>query len=490
MPTVLHICPNESTWWGKSASGWELATGPSNGPVWVVTDLSEETFVEIAVPRIFGADRRNFVERQLSSRFPESAFRIALPPRSAGSLMERLAPPVQTLTAVEPADRIVAALQSVHSPIAGVWSCSMLLTKLGRKSSLPQDLFVVLFQGGSMRILFLKQRAPVLTRMVAAAQTASEQAAEVVRTLRHLENTRVVERGNKRFGVLLLGGAHDLAGALSGERLDILPPIASGGDAFGTPWNHVLFDLACTNPPGQLAPMSFRASFLAIGVTKASRVCVGLTAAIALGLGSNSIVDSLQSQRLGTQVQLQTEQASSEIGKIDLDIQSFGASPDLVRKALALDAEEITSAPDFGENMASLSRVIGGVPGAHLKNMQWQLLNKGEPVCALGAAAVPAAPPPADGSPDQPPSRKTELQITVVLGAETQPRLLAQRAAEISRLLKQMSGAVVMVDPAQSVRDGDINVGTAQVQNTLDMVWCASLPGALPASSADARIPP
>jgi hypothetical protein len=490
MPTVLHIGTNESTWWEKSSKGWDLVTGPSDEPVWVVTDLSEETFVEIAVPRIFGSDRRNFVDRQLSSRFPDSAFRVALPPRSTGGLMERLAPPVQTLTAIEPADRIIAALKSVHVPIAGVWSCSMLLTTLGRRSSLPKDLFIVLFDGGSMRILFLKQQAPVLTRLVAVAQTAGEQAAEVVRTLRHLENTRVIERGAQRFGVMLLGGAPELAGALSGERLEILPSSVAGGGASATQWNHALFDLVYTNPPGQLAPLSFRATFLAIGVTRASRLCVALTAAIVLWMGGNSVVGSLQSQRQGAQVQAQTELAGSQIAKIELDIASFGVSPDLVRKALAVDSEEISSAPDFGEHMARLSRVISGVLGAHLKNMQWQLLNVGEPVCALGATATPAAAPLTAATSEQTTGRKVELQITVVLAGEAQPRLLAQQAAEISKLLKQVEGLVVMQDPALSLRDGNINVGTSQARNVQDMVWCVAMPGTQAVASTNPKVLP
>jgi hypothetical protein len=490
MPTVLHIGSSETTWWEKSASGWEVAAGPSKGPVWVVTELSEETFVEIAVPRIFGADRRNFIDRQLSTRFPESAFRLALPARSTGSLMERLAPPVQTLTAVEPAERIVTALQSLQVPIAGVWSSSMLLTKLGRKTSLPKDLFVVLLHGGSMRILFLKQRAPVLTRLVAAAQTAGDQAAEVVRTLRHLENTRVVERGGQHFGLLLLGGAPGLEDAFSGERFDISTQPTPAGVSTEQHWNHVLFDLVCTNPPGQLAPVSYRASFLAIGVTKAARVGVAVTVVIALWFGGNSALSSLQSQRQSTQVQMQSDQVSSHIVKLEIDIGAFGVSPGLVRQALATDSEEIMSAPDMGAHLLSLSHVVGGVPGVHLKTMQWQLLNPGTPACAFNVASNPSAVPEPQDLTDPQPGRLVELQFSVVLAGQDQPRILAQQTAEISRLLKQVQGVIVRHDPALSLRDGSISVGASQVQNTEDLVWCVSLPGTEPDKTAKPKVLP
>lgn len=80
MATVLHISAAGPVWWEKTAAGWGSASGPGQGPVWVVTDLAEEAFVEINVPRIFGADRVSYIQRQLASKFPETVFRLALAP--------------------------------------------------------------------------------------------------------------------------------------------------------------------------------------------------------------------------------------------------------------------------------------------------------------------------------------------------------------------------------------------------------------------------
>jgi hypothetical protein len=183
MPTVLHISAAGSVWWTKTAKGWVTADEPGKDPVkdpvWVMSDLPEETFVEINVPRVFGADRSNFVTRQLASRFPETVFRQALPPKRKGTLMERLAPPVQILAAVEPGERIHTALKPLQVPIAGVWSTSAILTRLVQRSMFPRDMFVVLCQSTHLRILFLKGRAPVLTRLVRAGETAADQASEL-----------------------------------------------------------------------------------------------------------------------------------------------------------------------------------------------------------------------------------------------------------------------------------------------------------------------
>ena len=41
MSTVLHISAAGPVWWEKTAAGWGSASGPGQGPVWVVTDLAE-----------------------------------------------------------------------------------------------------------------------------------------------------------------------------------------------------------------------------------------------------------------------------------------------------------------------------------------------------------------------------------------------------------------------------------------------------------------
>jgi hypothetical protein len=481
MATVLHISAAGTVWWEKSAAGWVSTSGPPKGPVWVVTDLSEEAFVEINVPRIYGADRVSYIQRQLASRFPETVFRLALAPRVEGSLMDRLAPPVQTFTAVEPGDRVQAALAECSEPLAGVWSTSMLLAQLGRRTSMPANLFIVLCQAGSMRILFLRQRLPVLTRLIGASAVASEQAAEIVRTLRHLENTRVIERDAQRFGVLLLGGAEGLTAALATDRLDVVEPAAQWNPGADRDWNHLLFDLVCKNPPGQLAPLSFRATYLARNIERVAYLGCAISFALALWFTGGSLSVSLQAQRERAQVQALIDQSTAQLAKIDQSIQTFGVAPELVRQALAVDNEEIEQAPDLQADLQRLSRVIGAVPGARVKTLQWQLLNASESACAKdalsGVGAAPVAEAVVDAGVEPPPGRKVELQMTVLLAGGLGPRQLENQATSISRQLGQIQGSKVLQDPAKSLHEGDIQTSSAQMQAERDLLWCLTLPG-------------
>ena len=446
----------------------------------MVTDLAEETFAEITVPRIFGADRASYVQRQLQSRLPDTAFRIALPALSAGGFMERLAPPRQTLTGVEPGERIQSALQGLQVSVAGVWSTSLLLAQLGKKATMPANLFIVLCQPQSMRILFLKQRSPVLTRLITATQSAAEQAAEIVRTLRHLENTHVIERENQRFGVLLLGAAQGLAQALAAERLDAVAPPAPWNKAEVAHWNHVLFDMAVKNPPGQLAPVSYRATYLARKWAQAAQVAGALCLAATVWVASGSINTSLQAYSARTAMQADMQSTASKVEATDSAISVLGVTPELVRKAVALDAQEITSAPSMQDDMERLSRIIGAIPGVQLKSMQWQVLGASQPACADSGAASAPQPPVAPGAEpvaEAPPARKAELQFAVLVPDGAGPRLLAQQTAEISRQLALVKGIRVLQDPVLRLRQGVITAGGAKAQAGGDIQWCATMGG-------------
>ncbi len=487
MPTILHINASGLSWWKKTGATWVATPEPTQGYVGVVTDVAEESFVEINVPRVFGADRKNYVQRQLANRFADSLFRIALPPLHQGGLMARLAPPQQTLAAVDPGERIQSALQGLQVSIAGVWSASLLLAQLGKKSTVPANLFIVLCQPSGMRILYLKQRSPVLTRLITATQSAPEQAAEIVRTLRHLENTRVIERENQRLGVLLLGAAPGLASALAAERLDAVPVPAPWNKGTVADWNHVLFELATKNPPTQLAPLSYRSSYLARKLVLATKVAVVLCAALALWAASGSVITAMQAQTERTTVQTSVQSTAAQVAQADLAIEAFGVSPELVRKAVAIDLEEITNAPSLEDDMVRLSKVIGAIPDARLKSMQWQVLPAGEAACAgvdLGAPGANAAPvpdPAAGAMPDASPAHAVELQFAVVLSPSNGPRLLAQQATEITRQLGLVKGATLLRDPARLLRQGDINTGS-QTLASADLLWCATLRGTAPST--------
>lgn len=478
MATVLFLNAEGPSWWEQQGGVWRVLPGPASEPVWVVTDLTEETLVEIAVPRIFGNDRSRFVQRQLANRFPESPFRTALSPIQSGSLMNRLAPPKQILMAIEPADRLTAALASVQTPVVGVWSVSVLLAQMGQAKSLPGTLLIVLGQAASTRIVFLKDRAPVLTRLVAGSNSASEQALEVVRTVRHLENTHVIQRGAGRLAVLLLGTQPGLETVLARDRIDaVAPPSARWADPDGG-WRDALFDRVCKSPPGQLAPRALRSTYLTKQVQRAAGVAMVVSVLAALVVASGSAVSIVGDRGLRAGLNTTAAQLDVQIAQLDGSLASFGVSPELLRKVLALDTDEIESAPALHQQLVALSGAIASVPNARVRSLQWQLVGPQAIPCALDATVATAAVPAAD--PAAGPARKVELKLSITFGAEQGPRLLQQQSAHLSDQLKAIPGASVLLDPSRSLREGDIGSANAGQGDALrQFAWCLVLPGAI-----------
>ncbi len=477
MATVLHISATTISWWGNGSGTWTPLPGPDAGPVWTVTDLTEEAFVEVNVPRIFGADRSRYIERQLANSFPESRLRCALAPQKSGSFMSRMAPPLQTLTAVDPSDRVTAALDQLTAPLVGVWSTSMLLAQLGQQRSLPAILLIVLSQPSGMRIVFLKNRSPVLTRLVATATTATEQAAEVLRTLRHLENTRVVERGNHRFAALLLGTAPGLAAALAADRLDALDtPLAQSLEPMQDR-RPMLFDLACKSPAGQLAPLSYRSTYMARQVGKAAWVAGAVCLVAAIWAASGNVSSLIQDQGTRTKLQASLGQTNSKIADVDLALQTFGVSPETLRTALDLDTEEIVTAPDMETDLRNLAHIVSSINGARVKSLQWQILPSKDSVCSQGSLSASTTAPVSPIGQEPAQTRKVELQLTVTLAPGVGPRLKLQQATNISRQLNQLTGVRIVDDAARRLREGDISAGNAPSEADQDLTWCAVFPG-------------
>ncbi len=481
MATVLFLNAEGPTWWDKQGDTWQPLTGDPVGPVYVVTDLTEETLVEIAVPRIFGNDRKKYVQRQLVNRFPESPFRTTLDGRPTGNLISRLAPPKQILMAIEPAERLQAALTTVQAPLAGIWSVSVLLAQLGQDKSLPGNLLIVLGQAASTRIVFLKDHSPVLTRLVPGASTAAEQAVEVVRTLRHLENTHIVQRGAGRLSALLLDTQEGLAAVLVRDRIDAVVPPAKHHPSADGGWRNALFDLACKAPPGQLAPLAMRAAYLTQQVHKGARVAMVACIVAAVVVASGSVVSHFGDRGLQAGLRSSATQLTAQTAQLETSLASFGVAPELLRKVLTLDADEIASAPDLQQQLVAISRAVSSVPSARVLSLQWQVVGAQTAPCALEAAA--AAVTPTETAPE--PARKVELKMAFALAAGTGPRLQLEQVSQMTQQFKAIQGVSVLQDPTRALREGDLeSVGSGQGETQRQFAWCLVLPGSTTVGAA------
>ncbi|MGE5385604.1 MAG: hypothetical protein ACM3SV_06940 [Betaproteobacteria bacterium] len=470
MKTILYLGPTGHQWWGRDRHGWHLLNGETEHPVWVVTDLAEESFAEIEVPRLFGRDRAAFVARQLANRFPDTPYRSILP-HHGGSISERLAPRRQTLLGITASGRLHAELDAIEAPIAGVWPISLLLASFCRSRHLPPELLVVLPRPEALRIVFIKNRVPLLTRLAPTPDDPSAQLEEISRTQRYLENTRLIQRSDHACPVLLLGNPDSFAGQPASALHLISPPPPWDAEP-PSDWRFPLFQQAFRSPPGQVAPLGRRGDFVADRLRKGALAAsaIGFVAGIAAAGGNVSAIFSTMQQR--DAVAATSQNLGARLTEVEREIAGVGVAPEVLHRAIALDTEEITSTPAWDTHLRFIADTLGKSPGLRLKHFEWHLLAASEKPCAKAATA--AEPVTAEPAPNAP-ARAVELAMEVRLPETYGPRDRALALRNFSNDLAANHSLRIIKDPAKELAQGALQGGNLK-EVEQNHTWCLSLP--------------
>ncbi|MDK9703702.1 MAG: hypothetical protein OEL20_11235 [Sulfuritalea sp.] len=473
MKYLLYLSPTERQLWGRDGKNWLPVSGEPDGPVWVVTDLVGESFAEIKTPRLFGRDRTSYVARQLATRYPDTPYRTCLTPPQEGDLMGKLVPTRHILVGVDAAERINAELDATTSPVAGVWPVSMLLSLLGQARDLPADLFVVLPAAGTLRIVFLKDRTPVLTRLTLTPNQVGAQVEEIVRTQRHLENTLVLPRGSHDRSVLLLGDPAGFEGPLAAAHLKLVT-LHRDEDTRSGDWHFPLFDLALKSPAGQVAPLTRRVDYLGIRLGKAAVVLAAVILVAGIGSAMNNLWSFFGMISESHQLNESIRQIDERIAGVQLAIGKFGVAPDTVRRAVAMHEDEIVSVPGLDQHFRLIANVLASDPNLRLANLQWRLLAPGGLPCSVAAAdqAANGTAGPQPGSD----KRRAELSFELAVPVTYGPRDRGQVLRSVSGALSGIAGLTLWQDAHKDLASGILRGGSTQGAAT-KLTWCMTLPG-------------
>lgn len=469
MRTVLWIDSEGSRWWIHQRGRWvQVDNAPAGAPTYVITDLADEAFAELTLPRLFGKDRVDYLQRQLALRFPESRYRALLPPAQDQGWIERLAPRKQVVAAIESSEGVDSVLHPLNDrPVIGVWSASEALAHIGSRRGMPPNLFVLVHNKEHLRIVFLKQRIPLLTRRVRTAQAPLACANELVRTLRHLENTHAVDRDGQRFGVLVLGSDGALAQHWGSERLDLV-------SAHPEACEPLLLDAVTRGLPGQLAPLGVRIHYVSAQVRRAAWVATASVLALTVWLGAGMASDRWQQYQAHKQVLDQVTQLQFTSQRLEREIAAYGVDPVVVKKALQIDSAEIEAVPGLQEKLLLLSQAMNKLDGGvRIQSLSWSLKKSQGEVCSDPAkskgstAEAPAAAPE--------PALEVRVELTR-LGNTPWERERSLRAA--NDVFRAMQNVTVVEDPAKRLRSASVSVGGQRSGADDAIAWCMRWPGA------------
>ena len=483
MTVVLHVTASGTQLWQKQGAAWVAFDAPPRGTVWIVADLAEEAFYEVPVPRVFGRDRTGFLNRQLSTRFPDTPFKTALPPAPQTGLMNRLAPPRQTLLGLDAAERVTAAIRSVTAPVAGVWSVSMLMAQLANQKRMPSDLFVVLRDAAGLRIVYVKGGVPVISRLILDATLPIDQVAEIVRTLRHLENTKVLERSDKPRPIVVIGESDGFADLLSNEKMHLLP-LPSGKSKVGTDnWRPDLFEMVIKSPSGQLAPMSNRTAFVASRWQRGAFIIGALSFGLAVAFAGSILLAITDDRAALTLKQSNVQRQQTDLGSLERQIAAIGINPEWVHQAVNLDQQEILAAPSLVKHLVMVADLLAKQDNLRLERFDWRITQPERVSCAGKPVAsnVPGAAPEPGKAPGA--SMMVELTLQIALPEGQSDKGRRQTMTAIASAIGQLEGVSVWLDPAREIDQTPLRGGgTAQGAAEKQAAWCITLVGPVAAT--------
>jgi hypothetical protein len=354
----------------------------------------------------------------------------------------------------------------------------MLLWQLGSHVSLPRELFVVLPGAEALRIVLVKNHAPVFSRLVHGITQPQDLAAEITRTVRYLENSHLLERTTDFRNVLLLDAQSTQSHWLLQERLNRVPAPAPWKTKPPANWLLALFDQAVASPAGQLAPLSRRTRFVANQLRPPTYAAVGLCLGAGLLVAANNISHITTAYTSSQQIQKRIDHITVQTREVETKISGFGVSADLVRSAVTLEHDEIASAPSLLNHLQKLSEAISTFDIVRLQQLNWRMMPAGQTACssatALSSGSTTLA---TEASKPQ-----VEISFDTSLPPTLGEKVRSQTITGLSERLTHLQGATLVVDPAKnlaqsSLSSGGLQDGQSGQSNTKPLSWCLTLPG-------------
>ena len=168
--------------------------------------------------------------------------------------------------------------------------------------------------------------------------------AEIVRTLRHLENTKVLERDGGQRQVLVLSQDGDLAEALGAEQLSVIQAPRSWRKMTADDFKFALFDLAMKSPPGQLAPLMRRTAFVASRLRMAAYVLSAAAACASIAILATGLAQIQQDRAMLNSTKDAARQVALAVAKTSQAIAAYPVSVDILKSTLQIENEEILAA--------------------------------------------------------------------------------------------------------------------------------------------------
>lgn len=361
--------------------GWLPARGavvpgepPAGASLVAVVDSADEMHAVTTLPAVRGSHAIRLLQRRLEREYPDTGLRAAirLKRRGPGAPAEAV---LLALSADAELVRRLEALGEAHA-LCAVTTPSLLVAAWLRRARLrPRRLLVMLPTPAGLRLVFIEDGQPSLSRLMPPLDTSGGTAGEIARTIEYLQNTNRLER-NEALEIWCWGmSAEDAAACEPGRIAHVFSaaphrPNLPDPQRDGLP---ALLALASTLPAGtQLAADALRLGWFA---RQAGRWSRGLAAAVLLIAIGASIVFTQRAQSLqreAAQVRASYSAISSNRAELDARLAERGLQLEDVLVLPAAAQALRTSAVALEEAFAVVGRSFGAETALQLQALEFR----------------------------------------------------------------------------------------------------------------------
>jgi hypothetical protein len=282
---VRYLSPNETRSLCVTADGLVPGEPSPGAAVVAVVDVPDESYVLATLPIMRGRDAALLRRRRLEREFPGATLTAieVLRRRTSDGVSDAVMMAVNGGPALQEALTALGnehALRAVTTPalLAGEW--------LRRARAVKRRVLIVLPTPAGVRLMFLDDARPTLSRLTAPLSPAST-ATEIARTVQYLQNSQRVERG-ENVELWFWGMDDATAAACLPSGVAVVPGAAPRVAGLQDPERDgldALLQLAALSPGRlQLAPDELRLGWLAHGVERSGRLAAAALVLLSVGL--------------------------------------------------------------------------------------------------------------------------------------------------------------------------------------------------------------
>lgn len=409
--------------------------GQGQAPAYLLTDLIEEDFQRVSVPHVGGRSGRQLLQRRLIQQYRETPYRhVEIQGREISGRRDDIAL-LSALTNPLLVQPWIEALEQLKTPLAGLYSTTLLSAELARKLHLRQEhLLLVTQQSGGLRQSYFLNGQLKFSRLTLAIDrngAAVNVAAETRKTQQFLSSIRLVGRGTT-LNTVLLAPAEQLermaeqcqdTADTAYQFLSLEAAAAKLGLKTGDAAAPQLADTLLLTLLGDTPPAGAPISHYALGDVRRFyrlwrarlilHVSSGLLAAGGLVWIGLNLWQYHAASSMSARLAVETVQYDKRYRNVMANMPPQIASTANMRAAVTVNRMLATQAPSPLAMMRMLSEVLEQLPQIRLTRLDWR-------VDLPGAAAGPAA----DGAPAATPS-------TLLVGVPEKPPQALRVEAEV-----------------------------------------------------------